>query len=177
MLTIFNVIIYYYIYIHNVWIFFYLLNFYQSLISSLVFCLVFFVSSYSWNLFSFNFHRPSASMDPMGSILLTYRNVSVLSLTATGVVYFSFNKKVFFHVSSVLAYYCLLLLFLAVVLSRYLALVASLPLLLPALIQWTDLRFASWGNGFMFWHPYCCHICCFIVQIYFIFMVFFKFLV
>lgn len=93
MLTIFNVIIYYYIYIHNVWIFFYLLNFYQSLISSLVFCLVFFVSSYSWNLFSFNFHRPSASMDPMGSILLTYRNVSVLSLTATGVVYLFQQKK------------------------------------------------------------------------------------
>lgn len=177
MLTIFNVIIYYYIYIHNVWIFFT--------------CSIFIkVLSHHWSSVQFSLFpvtaeifSPSTSTAPQ---LAWTQWVASCSLTET----FQYcpsqpleqfisvsTKKVFFHVSSVLAYYCLLLLFLAVVLSRYLALVASLPLLLPALIQWTDLRFASWGNGFMFWHPYCCHICCFIVQIYFIFMVFFKFLV
>lgn len=114
--------------------FFYLFNFYQIHVSYLCAYLCFgFISFYLVVSVKdigvlCGFHSPSTSVDLPNRILLSYQNVSVLPLAviaARGIL--SRPPRV--------VYYCLLLLFLEVLLRRCLALIVSLPsLLLPALI-------------------------------------------
>lgn len=106
-----------------------------------------------WSLFLCGFCSPSARIYLPGKILLSYQNVSVLHLVAIAAASFTATKGIP-SCPLRLVYYCLLLLFLGVVLrSKWVALVAISSFSPPPCPDMIGrLKFFFFGKLLLVWH-------------------------